>query len=537
MFYSFCVLLLLALVSADQIVIVTKDSHGAFKAVWGEQDVTEWYARARFSDAEDHPSFFGQLEVKTNPSMPANEAGFAAGYAEGALTADHIYNMWLNERCLVDCSGEPDEQVNAFFIEQERWAEEQIEAHPDCSYWQTVDFVFHQYRGLQAGYNEHASEDKQLGTWSFRVLNGMGDLFDIMPAVSQEKRPAFHRMSYREIVDYMNKNGHCSALIKVSESLDSLWMAHSSWFTYSSMLRIYKMYQFALPQAATQLMAFSSYPGMLSSLDDFYMMDSGLFMTQTTNSILNATLWDDVEVDALLAWQRVRVSHALASSGPEWLSTFGKHNSGTYANQYMIVDTNLFVPGQALQPNLLTIVEQNPGLVVGGDATGELERGYFPSYNVPYFDAIYLQSGYGDVDSKNQQLEGTQYQLAPRARIFRRDQNGVQSFYDMKHIMRYNDYQNDPVANGDPWSAICSRGDLSPSSPSASGCYDTKVTSFEYMKEMKAEIVNGPTAQGLPPFSWATSGLASSNDHYGQPDEYNFEFELVQPSSFLMGDE
>ena len=33
------------------------------------------------------------------------------------------------------------------------------------------------------------------------------------------------------------------------------------------------------------------------------------------------------------------------------------------------------------------------------------------------------------------------YQLAPRAKIFRRDANDVTSFDEFKHIMRYNDYK------------------------------------------------------------------------------------------------
>ena len=29
-----------------------------------------------------------------------------------------------------------------------------------------------------------------------------------------------------------------------------------------------------------------------------------------------------------------------------------------------------------------------------------------------------------------------------------------------EYIMRYNDYLNDPYAMGNPWSAVCARGDL-----------------------------------------------------------------------------
>lgn len=51
---------------------------------------------------------------------------------------------------------------------------------------------------------------------------------------------------------------------------------------------------------------FSHLAGFLESLDDFYIMDSGLTMVQTTNGILNTTLYESVTSQALLAWQRVR---------------------------------------------------------------------------------------------------------------------------------------------------------------------------------------------------------------------------------------
>lgn len=43
--------------------------------------------------------------------------------------------------------------------------------------------------------------------------------------------------------------------------------------------------------------------------------------------------------------------------------------AGTYNNQYIVVDLNKFHPGAELQPGLLTIVEQMPGLVMSADLT------------------------------------------------------------------------------------------------------------------------------------------------------------------------
>ena len=61
---------------------------------------------------------------------------------------------------------------------------------------------------------------------------------------------------------------------------------------------------------------------------------------------------------SLLAWQRVRLASAMAHSGEEWWTTFKRSASGTYVNQYMIVDFKLFQPGHALKPGTLWVVEE-----------------------------------------------------------------------------------------------------------------------------------------------------------------------------------
>lgn len=70
-----------------------------------------------------------------------------------------------------------------------------------------------------------------------------------------------------------------------------------------------------------------------------------------------------------------------------------------YVNQYMVVDFNKFTPGAPLPPGTLWVVEEIPGLVAGGDQTAVLERGYFPSYNVPFYGLVYSRSGYAFMTS------------------------------------------------------------------------------------------------------------------------------------------
>jgi hypothetical protein len=65
----------------------------------------------------------------------------------------------------------------------------------------------------------------------------------------------------------------------------------------------------------------------------------------------------------------------------------------------MILDYKLFTPySKNLQANLLTIVEELPGFYVQGDVTNYLshennQQGFWPSYNVPFFPAIYKMTG------------------------------------------------------------------------------------------------------------------------------------------------
>ena len=82
-----------------------------------------------------------------------------------------------------------------------------------------------------------------------------------------------------------------------------------------------------------------------------------------------------------LAWHRVRAANQLTDSGPAWYDMVSRYNSGTYNNQYMVLDTKRFKAKNALQSNTLFVVEQIPGLMAGADVTEQLERGYWSSYN------------------------------------------------------------------------------------------------------------------------------------------------------------
>lgn len=62
--------------------------------------------------------------------------------------------------------------------------------------------------------------------------------------------------------------------------------------------------------------------------------------------------------------------------------------------------------------------------------------GYWPSYNIPFHENIYVLSGYGEM--WKEYGNDFSYDLCPRAKIFRRDQADVKDLDSLKYIMRFN---------------------------------------------------------------------------------------------------
>jgi len=297
-----------------------------------------------------------------------------------------------------------------------------------------------------------------------------------------------------------------------------LFSGHSTWIFFSFLTRVWKHIHlpFSSVMNVADSVSMSSYPGVMSSNDDFYQLSSNLVTIETTNSIFNMSLYEYVVPQTLLSWQRTTLANRMATGGSSWNSIFSKHNSGTYNNQWLIVDYNKFT---AKSPtDVLWIVEQIPGLVVGADQTSVLKsQSYWASYNIPFYKEIFDMSGYPQMVAKYG--DDFTYNHCPRANIFRRNQTMVQDVEHMKSIMRYNNFEHDPLSEGTGSGAICARVDLNPTGAMPFGCTDSKITSVARVHSGKVEAICGPTADQQPPFSWANW---TAYPHKGMPEVFDF---------------
>jgi len=397
----------------------------------------------------------------------------------------------------------------------------------DQDYWRHVGLAMKQMHGMRAGYSVEASIELSLprltmaNFWWF-AYDTESD--DVQMAASRPSRVDIETMDHDVFSAYVINTTRCSALFRVTPELDDILSAHATWCGYSWMLRIHKVHNLRFSATSSQLVVMTSYPGFPISSDDFYITEQKLVIIETSNSIFNNSLYDLITPQTLPYWVRNMVANRLATCGQEWHELFYRFNSGTYNNQWSVVDYKKFTPRQPLKAWTFSVSEQLPGPYSHiEDQTFTLQRGHWPSYNIPFYEDVYNMSGYPRAVEKHGVSHG--YQLAPRAAIFRRQGDSVNSLADLQRFIRFNGYgTGDPLAKS-PEDAIASRSDLKPQGATASGAIDGKAVNAAFVDRFAFTAIAGPTTQGHPPFEY--SGRWASTPHFGAPDRYDFGWQTL----------
>ncbi|XP_049878253.1 putative phospholipase B-like 2 [Pectinophora gossypiella] len=508
-------------------------------------------AKATYSN-EINQTGWAFLELHTCRDCSDEKQAYAAGYLEGYLTQDLIWMHWQN-MLKGYCYNKTDVcgLIEEYIDKNEDYIAEMVQKHPDDPYWYQMKLYYIQLEGLAVGYNAATTDVFQwLTIRDILWINMMGDLDELAFALSLPNLGADGVTLFPD---------HCTGLVKLLPDLTNLYTSQVTWNSYQSMLRFQKMYvlNYKMTPKSKNLipgrkMSLSSYPAFIQSTDDFYIISSGLVAGETTIGNSNRTLFELVQpVGQILEYARVMVANRLARSGEEWVEIFQKHNSGTYNNQWYIVDYNMFKPctkqqAAVIKPGLLWVVEQLPGYTEAADLTEELKREtYFPSYNIPYFPTVFNMSGGNERVAAFGDWFG--YHTNPRAKIVKEKQAGIHNLRDMYHAMRYNDFKHDPLSRCEacnpPYSAcnaIAARNDLNPANGTfpfralghrSHGATDAKITSAYLRSTYQFVAVASPThniSRGIPPFSWSQFDMGRTVSHVGHPDTWLFSPMLHQ---------
>merc|ERR1719460_12968 len=539
----------------------------------GSSDGLAW---GSFRDTID-TNGWSELHVSTsdNVEMASNSAKmYAAGYIEGLLTCTRISQHYHNTRMLLL----QDEKINHALVAIRQEMEFQLgglkiksnlvdhirSEEPTDPYDRHARFLLFQLWGLTDGYNYAAAHFKvhTLTLVDMMFLSAGSELPVLMEAFTPraiddrlqklnskvmflQKNATLRRERLGDTSEagwqrHLRKEGHCSALVRITEGFADLMVGHTTWDDYSRMMRIFKYYNFPLGihTMATSI-AMPSYPGALSSNHDFYVMNSGLVVLDTSLPQLTLNPYDDIKNGPLAGdiptWMHVMISNRLSKRGGDWASMYAdRNNIGTYNGQWMVIDYNLFTPGKQPPDNTLYLVESVPGKVHKQDVTYMLNpqhQGYWASENRPFFDDIREKSGFNGA----QKAAGRLYSFHdnPRATIFKNVGPSVATQFDMRGLMNRNVYPNEGAGEpNEPSHAISARNDLS-TTPIPNGGIDAKVVSRCLLKGMMVQAISGPTHDSQKVFRWTDDTGRSTFPgwpHAGQPDVWNFGWTEFTPT-------
>jgi hypothetical protein len=518
-----------------RIVSICSDGEGRVYSVEGSECESK-VATGKYRNAVNETGW-GYLEIETYDKFSAETQAYAAGLAEGILTKLQIYYHYRNTvENMCKNYTQYCRQLNDYIQKNLDWIHSQVvKVSPEDLYWRQVNLTFTQMTGIWHGYSkpkQSFSPSVSFDNNAILTIQLSGELIDLEKYLNKKPDP----------VHDDPEPSKCSGLVKITEGNRDLLVSHVAMSGYHTMNRVLKKYTFGYSKKDVPgyAVSFSGYAGALASADDYTLTSAGLLSIETTISVFNKTLYDTYisPVGQLHCWVRSIVANQLASSAHEWVKIFALYNSGTYNNQWTVVDYKKFNPGKEL-PNedVVWIVEQVPGFTQSSDVTRFLRKySYWPSYNIPYLSKISKLSGFVQ---KGSEQNWWRWGKSPRAQIFHRDQHKVKDLNSLRKLMRYNDYKHDELSRcqcNPPYTAeagISARGDLNPANGTYvvagmghrnHGSLDYKGTNYELFQQLKFQAVGGPTWNDygpIPPFNWNTTDIQAP--HYGQPTLWKFD--------------
>jgi hypothetical protein len=373
-------------------------------------------ATSSFTDDRNN-SGWTYYEVQTSGSYPDWAQTYSAGYMEGYLGYDLIWDTWINQKNYMEevkgYNGKYHE-VKEFIVNQTKWMFHMAHKNSHDHYWNLVNATLAQVIGMYDGYRAAIAKNHAHNlTMSFDdmyTLTYASDLWDVITKFTgQDLKPL-----------------KCSFLMRMTN--DSLYASHTTWFDYFGLLRTYKVLNFNLhnPTVKTKRMSFSSQPGYVTSQDDFYILDHNRFVAETSLESDNSAVYDYLHYDSVPYWVRITVANLVYDTQQTWTDTYFAYRSGTYNNQWLVVDFNQYnsSKGDLTQAkNIIWLVEEFYSLTSAQDVTQTLliPQGYVASYNVPYSPAIQALSE-----------NPTNYHNDSRAILFGKYAPGIQDLNEFK---------------------------------------------------------------------------------------------------------
>ncbi|XP_043518177.1 putative phospholipase B-like lamina ancestor [Frieseomelitta varia] len=452
------------------------------------------------------------IEIETSSNYPDTVQAYAAGLLEGSLTWQLIHHHWFNT-IKPECEAKPVEcrKLMRYLRDNTAVIRERAESKESSDpFWHMVRLFYTQLDGLEAGWKFAVRRSRvsvSLESEDFLWLALASDLSGFQQVFNISNSLVSSMIHFKSF-----PRDNSEPLIAITQHTLA---------PYTHMLRLLKKYTFGyhvLPMTKTDALipsrsiVMSSYPGALSSRDEFYLINGEnheMVITGTPLLTTNRNEWSVLYPDYVMLTARLMAANRLATNSQSWFNTMSHQNGGASALQWI-----------SFEPRSMTVllIEQLPSITVAMNYTEEFKKTGFISY----------------VGISNSQNIKNIIRPAKKDMNFLKTrlthlQENITTFEQLQNVMRgcsqdgcTTEKQNSKT---DQLQELTYRGDLE-DVPIPYGVIDTKILATSVYGLESFEAISGPpTSQLRTPFKWSKSFPNIS--HVGHPD--TFEFESVTP--------
>ncbi|XP_066588307.1 putative phospholipase B-like lamina ancestor [Prorops nasuta] len=448
------------------------------------------------------------VEIETSAKYPDAVQAYAAGLLEGSLTWQLIHHHWYNT-VNVRCEKRPDRcrhlmtqlRENSDYIRERAQLRKSQEP-----FWHMVSLFYAQLDGLEAGFkfavrrsrqqNVQMQSDDFLWLAMADDLTDFNDDFNMTDAQIQAKGMIFVKALARENLQPL------------------MVFAHNTAAPYSKMLRLLKRYKFNFHHApfptaepiAAKSVVMSSYPGALSSHDEFYILEGNAhdnLLLVASTPLLSTSKRNNASItkERILSSVRVMAANRLARGAESWsrMMTYEKSSLSTQ-RQWLSFEPRI---------NVIWLVEQQAG------TTNSL------NYSKVFAEASFLSctgASFMDINTNDWMMQESVLQKDHVTRL----QKNITTLEHVRRLMRGNDQRGDNHQTDLELSQILTfRGDQE-SEPIPVGVIDSKILAVDVDGLETFEATSGPAnSPAGTPFEW--SNTFPNISHVGHPDRFRFQ--------------
>lgn len=486
-----------------------------------------------------------ELRLKTYAGNNPLIQCWSAGFTEGLLTHKEITFYFNNVYVFFHEDKSQAEEIKGLYTKLHSILKKKIdtfdfnlEINSDSftvKKWAYQACILAQLEGVKAGYN--TISDNKLTIGDFYFMNSEGNFGDFQQYLKVNKmknlgkefntkenlKKIYNTDNIKDIWKKLVTKGHCSALVKLllktgtkGESKYDILLGHNTWTDYSEMLRTLKVYDFGFEgkkldqngkdkdnDEVSEIsnldmhsikVSFSSYPGVIFSGDDFYLIDSKIGVAQTTLSSVNKFIYKNlIQLDDYVPeFVRIMTTNFMSNTALDWYKHFSSYKNHMYVTQWLVVDYKVLDDiNKSLtegkfniesvhqnNPNLILLIEDVPTSIKATDITKFLfNKSSFGSFNFPYFPEHRKILGISKIE---EQIDLYSKENNPRYYLFNQLDNKITDIDSFAKVIMYNGYNNrnsdvvDDPSLTDPSNGISSREDLT--SGTLHGGVDFKVS-------------------------------------------------------------